>query len=281
MSRAELSVATHDFAQARAPKQRTADTMNRRTFLSTGVALAMGATAGVALSDPARNTRMKKPKAIFFDVNETLLDLAPLKKSVGAALGGREDLLPLWFTTMLHYSLVDTMTDNYRDFAQIGVAALMMIGEKQGIDIDRQTAEVAIVEPFLHLPPHPDVKPALEKLAGSDIEIVSLTNTTSKGVATQFEFAGIIGYFDRRISTEEVQAFKPDPRPYAHALKTVGVAPGDVLMVAAHAWDLVGAKRAGMQTAFIQRPGATLYPNADRPDHVVGSLTEIVAALAI
>ncbi len=57
---------------------------------------------------------MTKPKVLFFDVNETLLALAPLKVSVGAALGGREDLLPLWFTTMLHYSLVDTLTDNYR-----------------------------------------------------------------------------------------------------------------------------------------------------------------------
>jgi 2-haloacid dehalogenase len=224
---------------------------------------------------------MQRPKAIFFDVNETLLDLAPLKTSVGAALGGREDLLPLWFATMLHYSLVDTMTNHYRDFAQIGVAALMMIGEKQGIDIDRRTAEAAIIEPFLHLPPHPDVKPALETLARSDIEIVSLTNSTAKGVTSQFEFAGIIQYFDRRISTEEVQAFKPDPRAYAHAIKAVNVAPSDVLMIAAHAWDLVGAKNAGMQTAFIRRPGATLYPNADRPDHVAGSLTEIVEALAI
>jgi 2-haloacid dehalogenase len=224
---------------------------------------------------------MKRPKVIFFDVNETLLDLNPLKKSVGAALGGREDLLPLWFTMMLHYSLVDTLTNNYRGFSQIGVAVLMMIGEKQGIDIDRRSAEDAIVEPFLHLPAHPDVKPSLEKLAASDIEIVSLTNSTADGVTTQFESAEIIQYFDRRISTEEVQAFKPDPRTYAHALKTVNVAPSDVLMVAAHAWDLMGASKAGMQTAFIRRPGATLYPNTDRPDHVIDSLTEIVEAFAL
>jgi 2-haloacid dehalogenase len=255
--------------------------MSRRAFLATGTAVAIGATMGAVHSSPSRSALMKKPKVIFFDVNETLLDLAPLKKSVGAALGGREDLLPLWFTTMLHYSLVDTMTGNYRNFDQIGIAALMMIGEKQGIDIDRKTAEEAIIEPFLHLPPHEDVKPALAKLADSDIEIVSLTNSASKAVTTQFAFADITNYFDWRISTEEVQAFKPDPRPYAHALKTAGVAPADALMVAAHAWDLMGAKNAGMQTTFIKRPGATLYPNAERPDHVVGSLTEIVEALGL
>ena len=40
-----------------------------------------------------------EPKVILFDVNETLLDLKGLQASVGKALGGREDLLPLWFST--------------------------------------------------------------------------------------------------------------------------------------------------------------------------------------
>lgn len=44
---------------------------------------------------------MSKPATIFLDVNETLLDLSPLKTSIGAALDGREDLVPLWFTTLL------------------------------------------------------------------------------------------------------------------------------------------------------------------------------------
>lgn len=47
-----------------------------------------------------------RPKVLFFDVNETLLDLTKVKKEVGKALSGREDLLSLWFTTMLQYSLV-------------------------------------------------------------------------------------------------------------------------------------------------------------------------------
>jgi len=223
---------------------------------------------------------MNKPKVLFFDVNETLLDLAPLRASVGAALGGREDLLPLWFTTMLHYSLVDTLTDDYRPFAEIGVAALMMLGEKQGIPIDRAAAEAAIVPPFLALPPHPDVKPFLQKLSGTGIALVSLANSSTDAITAQFEYAGITQYFDRRISTEEVRAFKPDPRPYVHALETVGVRPHDALMIAAHAWDLAGAKNVGLQTAFIRRPGAVLYPNIARPDHVVDGLDDLTPALA-
>lgn len=222
---------------------------------------------------------MIKPSTILFDVNETLLDLTPMKKTVGAALGGREDLLPLWFTTLLQYSLVDTMTDNYRPFGQIGVAVLMMIAEKQGITLSREEAEEAVMGPFLKLPSHPDVKPALEAFSKSDFEMVSLTNSTAQAITAQFEFADIIQYFDRRISTEEVQAFKPDARTYQHALKTVGVPANEILMVAAHAWDLAGAKKAGFQTAFISRPGQSLYPNTARPDYVVRDLGELADIL--
>lgn len=68
-----------------------------------------------------------RPKVLFFDVNETLLDLSAVKKEVGNALGGREDLLPLWFTTMLQYSLVVSASGTYEPFGHIGAAALQMV----------------------------------------------------------------------------------------------------------------------------------------------------------
>ncbi len=218
-------------------------------------------------------------RTLIFDVNETLLDLTPLKETVGEALGGRSDLLPLWFTTMLQYSLVDSITGNYRDFAHVGVGALMMIGEKQGIAVGRETAEAAIIEPIRRLPAHADVEPALQALAAGGFEVVALTNSSREGVTAQLSNAGIIDLFDHVLSTEEVQAFKPDPRPYQYALDVVGARARDALMVAAHAWDLAGAREVGLQTAFIARPGATLYPNVERPDHVVADLSELVAIL--
>ena len=50
-------------------------------------------------------------------------------------------------------------------------------------------------------------------------------------------------------------------------------------MVAAHAWDLAGAKAVGLQTAFVQRPGTVLYPLAARPDYVVENLQQLVDLL--
>ncbi|MEX2516782.1 MAG: haloacid dehalogenase type II, partial [Gammaproteobacteria bacterium] len=80
---------------------------------------------------------------IFFDVNETLLDLEPVKQTVGEALGGRPELVPLWFTTMLQYSLVTTVADRYSDFGEIAVACLRMVAKNHGIDLDEAVAKNA------------------------------------------------------------------------------------------------------------------------------------------
>ncbi|CAH1385353.1 haloacid dehalogenase type II [Candidatus Nitrotoga sp. M5] len=219
-------------------------------------------------------------KAMIFDVNETLLDLAPLRTSVGKALKEREDLLTLWFSTMLHYSLVETLTNNYHDFGQIGAAALMMVAESHGIALEPEIASQSIVEVITKLPAHDDVVPSLQALAAKGFRIVCLTNSSNKGVAAQFDYAGLTELFEQRFSVEDVAAFKPDPRTYQWALKKLGLDPEEVMMIAAHAWDLAGAKAVGLQTAFIQRPGAVLYPHTSRPDYVVENLTQVVKQIS-
>jgi len=218
---------------------------------------------------------MPQPKVLIFDVNETLLDLGPLKISVGRALGGREDLLPLWFSTMLHYSLVETSSGTYHHFGEIGTAALMMVAEAQGIDLRYEDAKVAVVLPFRSLPPHPEVVGGLESLARAGFRLVSLTNSAAEDADTQLENAGLAKLFERRYSVESVKKFKPHPAAYHHVIQDLGIRSDEALMVAAHAWDLAGAKNAGLQTAFIARPGKTLYPNAAEPDYVVSDLSEL------
>ncbi|MEC5127453.1 haloacid dehalogenase type II [Verrucomicrobiales bacterium BCK34] len=223
--------------------------------------------------------KMYRPKVIILDVNETLLDLAPLKKSVGKALGGREDLLPLWFSTMLHYSLVETLSGSYHDFGEIGTAALMMVAKTRGIDLEYEEARTSIVTPLRSLPPHPDVAPALQALSKAGYRIVSLTNSSTLGVKTQLENAGLTDLIEKRYTIETIRKYKPHPDTYQMVLDDLDVAPEDVLMVAAHAWDLAGAKNVGLRTAFVERPGAATYPNVALPDYVVKDLSELVKIL--
>lgn len=221
-----------------------------------------------------------RPTVVFFDVNETLLDLTAMRASVGEALGGREDLLPLWFSTMLHHSLVDSATGRFHTFGEIGVAALLMVAASNDIELEPSAAREAIVVPLRSLPPHPDVVDALEALRAQGIRLVSLTNSSNEGVRTQFENAGLLELFDDRLSVEDVGVYKPHGATYRWAARTAGVPIGESMLVAAHGWDVAGAKAAGMRAAFVRRPGKVLYPLALDPDLVVDDLGELVRFLA-
>lgn len=220
-----------------------------------------------------------KPKVIIFDVNETLLDLESMRSSISKALGGKKGLLPLWFSTMLHHSLVDTVSGQYHDFGQIGVAALQMVARNNGIKLSADEARNAIVPPLLSLPAHADVKDSLASLKSAGYLMISLTNSSNAGVKAQFEYAGLNSYFSQCLSVEDIKIYKPDLRVYTWALQKLKIKPEEALMVAAHGWDVAGAKVAGLQTAFVARPGKQLYPLAQTPDYNVSNLIELTEIL--
>jgi len=258
----------------------------RRDFIKKTGLLSLASTAIPTLGFAANNTQSNRPntasvppKILFFDVNETLLDLTTMKKSVGKALNNREDLLPLWFTTMLQYSLVATVGNHYRDFGLIGVAALRMVATNNGITLSEAEAKEAIVGPIQSLPAHPEVKEALTRLKKAGYTLVSFTNSSNKGVATQFKNAGLTNYFDARLSVEDLGKFKPHTDTYAWAARKMGVQPNECLLVAAHGWDIAGALWANWRGAFVGRPGAQLYPLAPSPELNSPTLTAIADEL--
>lgn len=244
----------------------------RRDFIKNATMLTLGGTLlptmAYANSEEKKTTLKKtmRPKVLFFDVNETLLDLTAMKTSVGKALGDRSDLLPLWFTTMLQYSLVTTVGSQYNDFGVIGSAALQMVAANNNIVLTESEAKDAILTPIRSLPAHPEVKEALKQLRDAGYKLVSFTNSSNIGVETQFKNAGLLDYFDERLSIEDVGKFKPHTDAYNWAARKMKVQPNECLLVAAHGWDIAGALWANWRAAFISRPGAQLYPLAPSPE---------------
>lgn len=205
------------------------------------------------------NAQTINPKVIFFDVNETILDLDSMRESVGKALGGRTELLPYWFSKMLHYSLVSTDINNYQDFGKIGVSSLMMVANENNIKLTQEQAKKAIVTPLLKLPPHADVIPNLIKLKKAGFKLVTLTNSSNFGVKSQLTNAKMIQLFEERLSIEDIKIYKPNVKSYEWALKKMNIEAKDAVLVAAHGWDVAGAKAAGMKAIFVARPGERVY----------------------
>ena len=165
---------------------------------------------------------MARPEVIFFDVNETLLDLTPLKESVGETLGGRPELAPLWFTTLLQYSLVSTVADRYNNFDEIGAACLRMVAKSLGLELGGDAAERCLA-PMRCLPPHPDVVPALERLRDAGFRLATLTNSSKSAVVDQMQNAELARFFESLLSVEEVGLYKPHAHVYRWAARRVGV----------------------------------------------------------
>ena len=220
-----------------------------------------------------------RPKVLFFDVNETLLDLTKMKQQVGDAFGGNQDLLPLWFTTMLHYSLVVSASGRYEPFGNIGAAALQMVAANHTIIISEEDARKVILSGLRGLPAHPEVKDALAQLKLAGYTLVSLTNSSNEGVKKQFESAGLTNYFDERLSVEDVQKFKPFTDTYNWAANKLNVRPEECMLIAAHGWDVAGALWAGWRAAFVSRPGQQNFPLAPKTEIEESDLKKIADIL--
>ena len=226
-----------------------------------------------------KNNRNIKPKVLFFDVNETLLDLTKMKKQVGDALGGKDELLPLWFTTMLQYSLVTSASGDYKPFGQIGAAALQMVAANNGITISEENAREVIVNAMQNLPPHPEVKEALLQLKQAGYKLVAFTNSSTEGLKNQFENAGLTDFFDEQLSVEETRKFKPFTETYLWGASKMGVNPEECMLIAAHGWDVYGAMSAGLRAAFVARPGQQLFPLAPKTEIIENDLKKVADIL--
>ncbi len=220
-----------------------------------------------------------KPKLIVFDVNETLLDLHPLKLKVNQALDN-DIAFDLWFSALLHYSLVETVTEKYADFSSMAAAIFRMVSQKFEIDISDEEI-VSILATIKKLPPHSDVMEALIRLEKAGFTLLALTNGNQEVAENQLVYAEIDSFFTHIISVEYVGRYKPHGEPYRFALDKMKIAAKDALMVASHGWDIVGANRAGMQTAFVEREGKFVYPLGERPDLTGKTVLEVAEKLLV
>ena len=213
-------------------------------------------------------------KVVAFDVNETLLDLRALDEPF-EELFGDAGLRPQWFAQMLQLSFVGGLTGRYVDFGTAQLAALEMLAARAGLTLEPGTAE-SVVARMSSLPPHPEVVGALERLAGTPLHVVALTNSTQAVAEAQLRHAGLDGLVSRALSADTVQALKPAPEPYRHVARECGVEVGEVRLVAAHAWDVAGALAAGCRAAFVARPGMVPSPLGPQPDIVGDDIAEVV-----
>jgi len=220
---------------------------------------------------------MSRPILLLFDVNETLLDLSPLQASIRGVLPGA-DSPKLWFTTMLQYATAMSLADQYATLPEIGTAVLRMLAEGRGVKLSEEQARTAIA-PITRLPAYPDVAPALARLRAAGFRLAALSNSTISGLRSQLDYAGLASCFDAQFSVQETGVYKPHASVYQGAVRRMRVEPEQAMLVAAHGWDVAGARWAGLRNAFVRRNDQAPFPLAEPPELLVTDIGELADRL--
>ena len=219
-----------------------------------------GADATLPSSDrPVSIDGPHVPMVILFDVNETLSNMSPIAGRF-VDVGAPAHLAATWFAALLRDGFALTAAGGTAPFAQLGVGVLR--ASLGGLPLNRTVDEAIehIMGGFDELTVHPDVLDGIPALAAMPTRLVTLSNGAATVAQRLFERAGIGEHFERLLSVEDAGIWKPAPGAYAYAAQQCGVEPIAMMLVAVHPWDIDGAARAGLRTAWINRTGGT-YPD--------------------
>ncbi|OBK47705.1 haloacid dehalogenase type II [Mycobacterium sp. 1081908.1] len=220
------------------------------------------------------------PSVLVFDVNETLLDIESLAPLFAEKFGD-ERVLREWFAQLVMYSMTVTLAESYADFPTLAQGVLGMLGDVYHVTIADDDLR-RLKTGMLTMPAHPDAAEGLSALRDNGFRLVTLTNSPpNPNGPTALQNSGLGGFFEHQLSVDARRAFKPAPTVYRYVCEALEVAPGDCMMVAAHAWDTLGAQKVGFSSALITRPGNPPLPVAGlpQPDLVVSDIRQLAERL--
>jgi 2-haloacid dehalogenase len=233
---------------------------------------------------------MIEVRALAFDTYGTLVDWRGSVLDELTAFGDARALRIDWATFLEEWKAcyragMDAVNRGHRPWTTVDalyrerlgeLLAARGLGELDDAGIDHLNGA------WRRLRPWPDVVAGLRRLRQRYV-ITPLSNASFAGMVHLAKFAGLP--WDCVITAENARCYKPRPEVYRTAIELLGVRPDQVLMVAAHNYDLGAAQALGLRTAFVPRPlelgpGQTtdLTPTG-KWDVVVDSIEELAAVL--
>ncbi|GAA2099991.1 haloacid dehalogenase type II [Streptomyces albiaxialis] len=220
-------------------------------------------------------------EVLVFDVLGTMVDepgglRAALREAVPAADGPfLDELLALWQDHVADAQRrVERGERPYANSAAVDREAARRVAAHAGVT--DPVARERLATASRRLPPWGDSVAGLVRLA-ERFAVVGLSHADR---ATLLHLGAHTGLrWHQALSAEEAGAYKPAPEVYRLALDAAGCPPERALMVAAHAWDLRGARAVGMRTAYVERPGGDPPTDSDAFTWRTSGLDELATVL--
>jgi len=218
-------------------------------------------------------------KACMFDQYGTVVDmqggLVAIATPFLRAKGWRGDpnsFVTWWRRTHFENSMIDALLHReHTPYREIGHRAVAHVMDRAGIPHTREEVRYLVGE-IEKLKPFPEVPAAMARLK-TKYRLVVLSNGDPDMLEAAKPYHGIA--FDRVISVAEAGSFKPHVATYTRAAEFIGLPLDQILFVANHAFDCIGAKSAGMRTAFIDRRSRPFGETPHQPDILVPNMTAL------
>ncbi|HUZ29630.1 MAG TPA: haloacid dehalogenase type II, partial [Solirubrobacteraceae bacterium] len=222
-------------------------------------------------------------RALVFDVFGTLVDWRSTITQAFRESGlpaDPEELADEWRARL--WPVLAEVNEGKRpwgNFDDLHLATLDDLLAERGLELAPQ-ARRELIDAWHHLDPWPDVREGLEALRREHV-VAALSNGHVSLLIDLARHADL--RFDCLLSAEMARVYKPAAEVYITGVRVLGMQPDEVMMVAAHPFDLKGARRVGLQTAFIDRPlehgpGSPAREDPDA-DVAVGELHELATRL--
>ena len=223
---------------------------------------------------------MQNVKALAFDVFGTVVDYRTTIIREGEELNRAKGLAVDWGAfagewRARYQSGLDRIIHGEEPWMKLDIIhrrALEEVLAIFGIDTLSEDEKVQLNLVWHRLQPWSDVIAGLTRLR-PHFTLATLSNGNVSLLVNMAKYSKLP--WDLILSAELVHAYKPDPRVYQMVTDLLDLSPQEIMLVAAHPYDLQAAYSLGWKTAFVSRPGET---DASRPaDPAILAIFDVVA----
>ncbi|MBA2451606.1 MAG: haloacid dehalogenase type II [Chloroflexia bacterium] len=218
------------------------------------------------------------PRTLSFDVYGTLVDPLGMTTHLQETVGEQADrFAALWREKQIEYTFRRGLMRRYEDFNVCTRQAMQYVALALDVDLS-QADQDRLLEAYQQLDVFPETIPALQELKEEGHSLVAFSNGVEATLRKLLESNNILGYLDDVVSVDDLQTFKPGPDVYRYLSERVGRSPAETWLVSSNAWDVIGAKAAGLRAIWVGRNQGTVYdPWGIEPDLVITDLHELAA----
>jgi 2-haloacid dehalogenase len=220
------------------------------------------------------------PESIGFDIYGTLVDPLDMNEHLRGLVGEKADRFSeLWREKQVEYTWRRGLMREYVDFGVCTRQALDFVALSLDVELSAGQRE-RLIEEYQNLQPFPDVILGLERLRSGGHTLVAFSNGVEQTARVLLGRGGVLDSLEAVVSVDDLGTFKPDPEVYRYLARRLDRPVEETWLVSSNAWDVIGAKSAGLRAAWVRRkPDAVFDPWDIEPDLVVENLEQLAGKL--